>query len=265
MIVKSSVHQDHSHNHTHEIDGEGRTRIVVIITLIMMVIEIGTGIISHSVALLADGLHMGTHAAALGITLYAYYFSRTHPEIKDNQAKTEQVNALGGFASAVVLFIVALYIGYKALNSLIEQPIIGYKEAVLVAIVGLIVNLYCAYILGGAHHHSHTYDKQRSHEFDSKKWGIIGGYLDDFDSIMGIFGGWLTDSKNIDDLNLRGAYLHVLSDALISIFVIFALLMGMIFDWGFLDPVVGIIGGIVIAKWSIGLIKDSSKILLEME
>ena len=232
----------------------------------MMVLEIGTGVVSHSVALLADGLHMGTHAAALGITLYAYYFSRTHPEIKNNKAKTEQVNALGGFASAVVLFIVALYIGYEAMNSLVEKPDIGYKEAILVAIVGLIVNLYCAYLLGGKHQHEHTYNDHHSRELDSEKWGkMIGGYLEDFDSVMGKFGGWLTDSKNIDDLNLRGAYLHVLSDALISVFVIIALVMGMIFSLGFLDPMVGIVGGIVIAKWSIGLIKDSSKILLKME
>ena len=259
------MHQPLQPDHTHKGDGEKRTRIVVIITLVMMVIEIGTGVVYNSIALLADGLHMGTHAAALGITLYAYYFARTNPNIKDNPEKTEQVNALGGFASAIVLFIVALYIGWEALVRLSNPEPIGYEEAILVAIVGLVVNLYCAHILGDGQHHSHAHHEHHTHEFDSKKWGIIGEYLEDFNKVLKTFGGWLTDSKNIDDLNLRGAYLHVLSDALISIFVIFALLMGMMFGLEMLDPIVGMIGGIVIAKWSVGLIKDSSKVLLEMK
>ena len=259
------MHQPLQHNDTHREDGEKRTRIVVIITLVMMIIEIGTGVVYNSIALLADGLHMGTHAAALGITLYAYYFARTNSDIKDNPEKTEQVNALGGFASAIVLFIVALYIGWEALMRLSNPKPIGYEEAILVAIVGLVVNLYCAHILGDGHQHSHTHHEHHTHKFDSKKWGIIGEYLEDFNKVLKTFGGWLTDSKNIDDLNLRGAYLHVLSDALISIFVIFALLMGMMFGLEMLDPIVGMIGGIVIAKWSVGLIKDSSKVLLEME
>ena len=127
------------------------------------------------------------------------------------------------------------------------------------------MNLYCAHILGDGHHHSHGHREHHTHKFDSGKWGIIGEYLEDFNHVLNTFGGWLTDSKNIDDLNLRGAYLHVLSDALISIFVIFALLMGMIFGLEMLDPIVGMVGGIVIAKWSVGLIKDSSKVLLEMD
>ena len=259
------MHQPLQTDHMHENDGEKRTRTVVIITLIMMVIEIGTGIVSNSVALLADGLHMGTHAAALGITLYAYYFARTDPNIKNNPEKTEQVNALGGFASAIVLFIVALYIGYEALSTLYEPVAIKYKEAIIVAIIGLFVNLYCAYILGDGHHHNHEHSHEHSHELDSKKWGILGGYLEDFNHVLNTFGGWLTDSNDIDDLNLRGAYLHVLADALVSIFVIFALLLGKSFGWAMLDPMVGIIGGIVIAKWAIGLIRDSSKVLLEIE
>ncbi|OIR14415.1 MAG: hypothetical protein BEU04_03050 [Marine Group III euryarchaeote CG-Bathy1] len=259
------MHQPLQSNHTHENDGEKRTKIVVIITLVMMVIEIGTGVVYNSIALLADGLHMGTHAAALGITLYAYYFARTNSDIKDNPEKTEQVNALGGFASAIVLFIVALYIGWEALMRLSSPEPIGYEEAILVAIVGLVVNLYCAHILGDGHHHGHTHHEHHTHEFNSEKEGIVGEYLEDFNQVLNTFGGWLTDSKNIDDLNLRGAYLHVLSDALISIFVIFALLMGMMFGLEMLDPIVGMIGGIVIAKWSVGLIKDSSKVLLEME
>ena len=259
------MHQPLQPDHTHKGDGEKRTRIVVIITLVMMVIEIGTGVVYNSIALLADGLHMGTHAAALGITLYAYYFARTNPDIKDNPEKTEQVNALGGFASAIVLFIVALYIGWEALVRLSNPEPIGYEEAILVAIVGLIVNLYCAHILGDGQQHGHAHHEHHTHDFDSKKWRIIGDYLEDFNQVLNTFGGWLTDSKNIDDLNLRGAYLHVLSDALISIFVIFALLMGMMFGLEMLDPIVGMIGGIVIAKWSVGLIKESSKVLLEMK
>ena len=121
-------------------DGERRTQVVVAITLVMMVIEIATGLITNSVALLADGWHMGTHAAALGITLYAYHFTRVHPGIEEGSVQASRANALGGFASAIILGIVALYIGYEAFRHFVERPEISYGQALPVAVIGLLVN-----------------------------------------------------------------------------------------------------------------------------
>lgn len=251
-------------------DGERRTQVVVAITLAMMVVEVVTGWLTSSVALLADGWHMGTHAAALGITLYAYHFARTHPDIEEGSPQASRASALGGFASAIVLGIVALYIGWEAFNHFIEQPDINYGQALPVAVIGLFVNGWCAWILGqghegGGHSHGHSHD-HASRDFGS--WNrLVQSYAEDFDFILSRLEGLFASSKDIEDLNLRGAYLHVLADALISIFVILALLLGMAFGGGFayLDPFVGVIGGVVIARWALGLISDSSRELLGLE
>ena len=139
-------------------DGERRTQVVVAITLVMMVVEIATGLFTNSVALLADGWHMGTHAAALGITLYAYHFTRVHPDIEEGSVQASRANALGGFASAIVLGIVALYIGYEAFLHFVDRPEINYGQALPVAVIGLLVNGWCAWILGHGHsEHGHTH------------------------------------------------------------------------------------------------------------
>ncbi len=250
-------------------DGERRTQVVVAITLVMMVVEIATGLFTNSVALLADGWHMGTHAAALGITLYAYHFTRVHPDIEEGSVQASRANALGGFASAIVLGIVALYIGYEAFLHFVERPEISYGQALPVAVIGLLVNGWCAWILGHGHgEHGHTH----SHEHAPRDYGqwsrLVQSYAEDFEFILSRIERLFASSQDIADLNLRGAYLHVLADALVSVFVIIALLLGMVFPGSalvFLDPLVGIVGGIVIARWALGLIRDSSRELLGLE
>ena len=145
----------HHHHHLDDDDSEQKTRIVVVITIVMMIIEVTYGYITKSMALLADGWHMGTHAAALGITLYAYHYARNESKV---EGKRDKVMALGGFASAIVLAIVALYIGWESVDRIIAPEKIQFKEAIIVAFIGLVVNLVCANILGiENHNHGHRF------------------------------------------------------------------------------------------------------------
>ncbi len=272
----SSTHSHHHHHHDDDADSERKTRLVVVITVVMMVIEVSAGILTKSMALLADGWHMGTHAAALGITLYAYYYVRTESKVKK---KKDQVMALGGFASAIVLGLVALYIGLDSILKIIEPVDIEFEEAMLVAIIGLVVNIGCANILGhdhhhGHHHHHHNHDepkknpkKTESKENDRGTWSmVLDSYRKDWKVMLGKFESVMTNPDDIEDLNRRGAYLHVLADAVVSVMVIIALLVGIFQeDIGkILDPLIGIVAGVVIARWAIGLLNDSRNQLLEI-
>ena len=273
----SADHDHHHHHHHDDDDSEHKTRLVVAITLVMMVIEVSTGILTNSMALLADGWHMGTHAAALGITLYAYYYARTESKVAK---KKDRVMALGGFASAIVLGLVALYIGYESIDKIINPAEIKFQEAIIVAVIGLVVNIACANILGhDHHHHGHHHHHDHDHDTKSKKkakkaapqergtWGfVIESYKKDWQSILGKFDNFMTNPDDIEDLNRRGAYLHVLADALVSVLVILALIIGM-FNSGLviLDPLIGIVAGIVIARWAVGLLVESRNQLLEID
>ena len=272
----SSDHSHHHHHHDDDADSERKTRLVVVITVVMMVIEVSAGILTKSMALLADGWHMGTHAAALGITLYAYYYVRTESKVKK---KKDQVMALGGFASAIVLGLVALYIGLESILKIIEPVDIEFEEAMLVAIIGLVVNIGCANILGhdhhhGHHHHHHNHDepkknpkKTESKENDRGTWSmVLDSYRKDWKVMLGKFESVMTNPDDIEDLNRRGAYLHVLADAVVSVMVIIALLVGIFQeDIGkILDPLIGIVAGEVIARWAVGLLIDSRNQLLEI-
>ena len=269
----------HHHHHSVDEDSESKTKLVVAITLVMMVIEVGFGYITKSMALLADGWHMGTHAAALGITLYAYHYARSESKVK---GKRDKVMALGGFASAIVLAIVALYIGWASVDRLMTPEEIKFKEAIIVAFIGLVVNLVCANILGiddhhGHHHHDHSHDHSHDHDHhahsDSTKiekgtWAAaIDSYKNDWKFISDKFEKVMTNPDDIEDLNRRGAYLHVLADALVSVLVIIALVIGL-FDermGEILDPLIGILAGIVIARWAVGLLLESRNQLLEID
>ena len=260
----------HSHHHNDEEESERKTRLVVVITLIMMTIEVSAGMLTNSMALLADGWHMGTHAAALGITLYAYYYIRSESKVKK---KKDRVMALGGFASAIVLGLVALYIGWESFDKIINPADIKFKEAMLVAIIGLVVNIGCANILGHDHGHHHhdkpkkTSKKTKPKENDRGTWNmVLDSYRNDWKVMLGKFEGVMTNPDDIDDLNRRGAYLHVLADALVSVMVIVALLFGMLNPSAFsiLDPLIGIVAGAVIARWAVGLLIDSRNQLLEI-
>ncbi|PBO81782.1 MAG: cation transporter [Methanobacteriota archaeon] len=260
----------HSHHHNDEEESERKTRLVVVITLVMMVVEVSVGRWAESMALLADGWHMGTHAAALGITLYAYYYIRKESKVKK---KKDRVMALGGFASAIVLGLVALYIGWESFNKIINPADIKFKEAMFVAIIGLIVNIACANILGHDHGHGHDKPKKESKktkpkENDRGTWNmVLDSYRKDWKVMLGKFEGVMTNPDDIEDLNRRGAYLHVLADALVSMMVIMALLFGMLNPSAFsiLDPLIGIVAGAVIARWAFGLLIDSRNQLLEID
>jgi cation diffusion facilitator family transporter len=206
----------------------------MVLTATMMVVEIVAGVWFGSMALLADGWHMGTHVAAFGIALFAYRYARTHADSPRFAFGTGKVSALGGFASAVALVVVALVMAMESVLRMIEPKPIHFNEAIGVAVAGLLVNLVCGLMLHGrlvhGEGHDHGHD-ERGHEHQ--------------------------------DHNLRAAYLHVLADALTSVLAIVALVFGKYFGWVWMDPAMGLAGAAVITKWSHGLVRDTSGFLLD--
>jgi cation diffusion facilitator family transporter len=231
---------DHSHfRHSHDFvrdfsKGERRTRIVIAITGVMMVVEITAGLLSHSMALLADGWHMSTHVTAFVITALAYYFTRRHSTNAQFSFGTGKIGVLGGFSSAVVLSVVAFLMAGESVHRLFVPLEIHFNEAIGIACVALTVNLVCAFLLKEDHHHSHDHDGH-SHGHHSHD----------------------------HDLNLRAAYVHVLADAFTTLLAIIALTSGKFFGWSWLDPVVGLVGSGVVFSWAYGLLRDTSGILLD--
>jgi cation diffusion facilitator family transporter len=221
--------RDHDFLHAHA-HGERRVYMVLGLTLATMVVEIVAGMIFNSMALTADGWHMGTHAAAFSITLFAYHYARKHAKNPRFSFGTGKVSVLGGFASAVALGVVALLMAAESLHRIIEPRDIRFNEAIIVACVGLVVNLLSAFLLKGEHHH-HGHGHEHDHHHD--------------------------------DHNLKAAYFHVLADALTSVTAIVALSLGRIFGWAILDPVMGVVGSLIIARWALGLLRDTSGILLD--
>lgn len=217
---------------------ERRTWIVIAITAAMMVIEIIAGNIYGSMALVADGWHMSTHAAAMLIAALAYLYARKHARDPRFTFGTGKLGDLAGFASAIVLALIALLIGWESFLRFAAPVSINFHEAILVAVVGLVVNLVCAWLLKddhAHHHHGHGHDHNHNHGHD----------------------------HHGHDQNLRAAYLHVLADALTSVLAIAALLLGSAYGWLWLDPAMGIVGALVIARWSWGLIRDAGATLLD--
>ena len=229
---------DHSrfrHSHDFVLDSsvaERRTRIVIAITAAMMVLEISAGIAFNSMALLADGWHMGTHVTAFLITALAYYFSRRHAANPLHSFGTAKIGVLGGFASAVVLAVIALLMAGESVHRFFAPLSIHFNEAIGIATLGLFVNLTCAFVLTHDHNHGHS-QAHSGHD------------------------------HHHHDLNLRAAYLHVLADAFTSVTAISALLAGKFFAWTWLDPAVGILGSGVVMSWAYSLIRDTSGILLD--
>lgn len=224
--------------HTHDFSvihekGERRTRLVLWMTAITMVIEIGAGVLFGSMALLADGWHMGTHVAAFMITLFAYGYSKKHRHSPRFTFGTGKVTVLGGFASAVALFVVALVMAVESVERIVDPTTIRFNEAIGVALMGLLINLLSAMILEGGDHHHHDHGKEDRHHHHPQ------------------------------DHNLKAAYYHVLADALTSILAIVALISGKVFGWNWLDPVMGVVGALVITRWSVSLLKETSPILLD--
>ncbi len=238
----------HSHSiHSHDFNpvkatAEKSTLIVFIITALTMVVEIVVGWLSNSMALFADGWHMGTHALALGISLLAYVFARKHANDKKFALWTWKVEILGAYTSAILLGIMGLFVAIFSVERLISPLAIDYNIALIVAIIGLLINIVCALILWHSGNHNHWHD-HGSH---------IDDLHDDHDHA--------TEHK---DLNLQSAYLHVIADALTSVFAIVALLWAKYYGQSWLDPAMGILGAILIFRWTYFLMRDTSTILID--
>lgn len=226
---------------------EKRTWFVIGLTATMMVAEIVAGTVYGSMALVADGWHMSTHAAAMLIAALSYRYARRNAHNARFTFGTGKLGDLAGFASAIVLALIALLIAWQSFERLTHPIQINFSQAIMVACVGLAVNLVCAWLLreDHAHHHGHHHEHhhETAHSHDDK------------------------DKAGRDivakDNNLRAAYVHVLADALTSVLAIGALLAGSIYGWVWLDPAIGIVGALVIARWSWGLIRDAGGVLLD--
>jgi cation diffusion facilitator family transporter len=244
LEVQGSMHDHGStgHEHDHSFLGsdhdahEKRTRYVVALTAAMMVVEIVAGWWTGSMALLADGIHMATHAGALGVAAAAYAFARRHAHDRRFTFGTGKVGDIAGFASALVLAMIALGIGVESAQRLFAPTDIAYSEAIWIAVLGLVVNLASARLLSGDHHHGHSHGHDHGHAH--------GGHHE-------------------HDNNLRSAYFHVLADALTSVLAIAALVAGLYLGWRWMDAAMGIVGASVIARWSWGLLRDTSAVLVD--
>lgn len=224
---------DHVFAQDRERPGEKRTLVVVGITAVMMVVEIAAGLVYGSMALLADGLHMASHAAALGIAFIAYVIARRLAADERFSFGTGKLNSLAGFASAVLLLGFALIMVTESTSRFISPVEISYNQALVVAVIGLIVNGLSAWIFAATphdHHDHHGHGHAHHH-----------------------------------DHNLRAAYLHVLADALTSVLAIIALLAAKYYGANWLDPFMGIVGAALVSRWSYGLIRDSARVLLDRQ
>jgi cation diffusion facilitator family transporter len=220
---------------------ERSTRLVMWITAAMMVLEISAGWLYNSMALLADGWHMSSHALAIGLSAMAYVTARTYAKDPRFAFGTWKIQVLAGFASALFLVGVAVSMVIGSLERLISPQAIEYPEAMVVGVLGLLVNIVCAVLLGRAHHHDHSPGHGHAHEH-----GAHGAH-------------------GHPDLNLKSAYLHVVADAFTSVLAIVALAGGWWFGWSWLDPVMGIVGAVMVAWWAKGLLLETGKVLLDRE
>ena len=208
------------------------------ITAVMMVAEIAAGWFYNSMALLADGFHMSSHAVAIGFSAFAYAAARKHASDHRFAFGTWKIEVLGGFASAIFLLVVVALMVVGSVERLFSPQPIHYQEAIVIAAIGLVVNIVSAFILGAAHHQGHDDHHHEGHRHDH---------------------------GHHHDLNLKSAYVHVVADAATSLLAILALVGGWLYGWSWLDPVTGIVGAVVVALWAKRLIGDTSKVLLDRE
>jgi cation diffusion facilitator family transporter len=242
--------------------GEKRTLIVVLLTAMMMIAEVLVGIFTGSMALLADGIHMGSHMVGLLITLIAYIMARKYATDSRFSFGTGKVNSLAGYTSAVLLMMFALFMGYESIVRFFNPVDIQYNIAIGVAVIGLVVNGGSMLILGekghshdhgGGHGHDHAAHDHAAHDHAAHD------HHDHGDHDHGDHAPHGTGA----DHNLKAAYLHVFADALTSVFAIFALLAAKYFGWVWADPLMGVVGAFMVARWSFGLITVASKVLLD--
>jgi cation diffusion facilitator family transporter len=237
---------DHVFDQTNPL-AERSTRLVMWITAAMMVVEIAAGWWYNSMALLADGWHMSSHAVAIGLSAFAYAAARRYAQDPRFAFGTWKIEILGGFASAIFLLGVAALMVFGSAERILSPQPIQYQEAMVIALLGLLVNIVCALILGKAHHHDHGH----GHSHDAHH----GHHQDHHDHGHGTH----------QDLNLQSAYIHVIADAATSVLAIAALAGGWLFGWSWLDPVMGLVGAVLVAVWAKGLIVDTGRVLLDRE
>jgi cation diffusion facilitator family transporter len=254
-LSASGIQQEifmHTHDlspwqHEHVFDqgnlaAERGTRAVMWITAIMMVAEIIAGLKFNSMALLADGWHMSSHAVAIGLSAFAYAAARRYSHDPRFAFGTWKIEVLGGFASAIFLLGVAALMVFSSVERIMSPQPIHYQEAIFVAAIGLVVNIVCALILGGAHDHHHHAEPGDHHHHDHDH-----------------------GHSHHHDLNLKSAYVHVMADAATSVLAILALTGGWFYGWSWLDPVMGIVGAILVAAWAKNLLTETGKVLLDRE
>lgn len=231
MQYLNNVKSDHSHQFDEGNPlAQKKILIATILTGVMMVFEIFGGWFFNSMALLADGWHMSSHMLALGLAYFAYKMARKYARDQRFCFGTWKIEILAGYSSAILLMVVAVFMGVQSIERLFNPVNIHYNEAISIAIVGLIVNFICAWLLReNCHHHDHHH------------------------------------SHDDHDLNQKAAFLHVVADAVTSVLAIIALFAGKYFGWDFLDAILGIVGAVLVAQWSWGLIRETGKTLLDAE
>lgn len=243
--------QHYAHDHVFGQDqrrsGETRTLAVFALTLITMAVEITAGVMTGSMALLADGLHMGSHALALGINAFAYWYARRHANNPAFSFGTGKVNALGGFTGALLLAAFSAGMAFESIERFVNPTNIAFDYAIGVAVIGLVVNGVSVFLLGDhdhghSHGHGHGNDHHHHHHHHES-----------------------THTPDQHDHNLRSAYFHVLADALTSVLAIIALLAGKYWGTHWMDPMMGIVGAILVARWSLTLLGDTSNTLLDKQ
>lgn len=233
-------------SHSHSFDdtnttAKRNTLYATILTFAMMIAEITAGMVYNSMALLADGWHMSSHALALGLSFFAYAMASKYKDDIRFSFGTYKIEILGAYTSAILLLVVAFFMAYHSIERFLNPVDIHYKEAIFVAVLGLVINLICAWLLKddhSHHHHGHDHHSSDNHHHEH-------------------------GHSHHHDMNLKAAYLHVLADALTSILAIIALIAGMLWGAAWLDPVMGIVGSILVFVWALGLIKQSGKVLLD--
>lgn len=232
--------------HSHSFDDSNHiakrnTLFATILTFVMMIAEIIAGLIFNSMALLADGWHMSSHALALGLSFFAYAMATKYKKDVRFSFGTFKIEILGAYTSAILLLVVAFFMAFHSVERFLNPVDISYKEAIFVAVLGLVINLVCAWLLKDDHSHHHHHSHEEHHHDHHHEH----------------------EHSHHHDMNLKAAYIHVLADALTSILAIIALIAGMLWGAAWLDPMMGIVGSILVFVWALGLIKQSGKILLD--
>lgn len=244
-------HTNLERRHSHQFDqgnplAQKKILIATILTAVMMILEILGGWIFNSMALLADGWHMSSHMLALGLAYFAYRMARQYASDSRFSFGTWKIEILAGYSSAILLMVVALLMGIQSIERLFNPVTIHFNEAIPIAVVGLVINLICAWLLhDGGHEHHHHHHHSHGHHHDNHQH--------------------THDHHHHHDLNQKAAFLHVVADAVTSVLAIIALFAAKYFSWNFLDALLGIIGALLVAKWSWGLIQETGKTLLDAE